>query len=155
MSTSSYCFSVVTGGASRRFLGSGRTGFHVSCQELHPEHAGDVRGPALPHGSAVRPHHQARDAGVEGQVERRYRAGEVPFSSPAGQKAHRAPHAVLRPGPGKDTGVGNANLTEGGGCLDSCCVCIFVVPPMATLGPSFNCYTHFFLFVFFPDCACP
>ncbi len=144
---SSYCFSVVTGGASRRFLGSGRTGFHVSCQELHPEHAGDVRGPALPHGSAVRPHHQACDAGVEGQVERRYRAGEVPFSSPC--RAKSPSRAVLRPGPGKDTGVGNANLMEEGGCLDSCCVCIFVVPPTATLGPSFNCYTVFFFF-FFP-----
>ncbi|KAL0154620.1 hypothetical protein M9458_048883, partial [Cirrhinus mrigala] len=54
-------------GASRRFLGSGRAGFHVPRQKLHPEHAGDVRGPALPHGSTVRPHYQACDAGVEGQ----------------------------------------------------------------------------------------
>ncbi len=91
MSTSSDCFFVVTGGASRRFLGPGRAGFHVSCKELHPEHVGDVRGPALPHGSAVRPHHQARDAAVEGQVERGYRAGEVPFNSPCRAKSPSHP----------------------------------------------------------------
>ncbi len=92
MSTSSDCFFVVTGGASRRFLGPGRAGFHVSCKELHPEHVGDVRGPALPHGSAVRPHHQARDAAVEGQVRGGTGQGKCHFKlPPAGRKAHHTP----------------------------------------------------------------
>lgn len=43
-------------------------------------------------------------------VQGRGSAIQLPLQGP---KAHRAPHAVLRPGPGKDTGVKNANLMEG------------------------------------------
>lgn len=122
------------GGASRRFLRPGRAGFHVSRQDLHPEHAGDVRGAALPHGPAVRPHHQARDAGVEGQVERGVQGRGRVFPLPLRGERPIAPHTRRSPSWAGEGHWGCWSKLDGGGRVFRLvlCVCIFVVPPTAT-----------------------
>lgn len=142
----------LTGSACRRFFRPSRSGLYIPCQDVHPKHAGDVRGPALPHGSAVRSHYQARDAGVEGQVESGATCRGPASAPPAGQHGpiHPTHHSPSWAGEGH---WGRQSELEGGDwCLDSCCVCIFVAPPTVTMGPRFNCYTHFvFLFPSLPE----
>lgn len=142
----------LTGSACRRFFRPSRSGLYIPCQDVHPKHAGDVRGPALPHGSAVRSHYQARDAGVEGQVESGATCRGPASAPPAGQHGPIHPTRHSPSWAGEGHWGGQSELEGGDWCLDSCCVCIFVAPPTVTMGPRFNCYTHFvFLFPSLPE----